>query len=196
MHLFTLSFVFVALTSAASTTLASRPGSYPGQTPDGLIWKRYEPTLMKSSPPPPPHPAELAPRSIHRSRPSRYHSSSSSSSSRREQEEGGGGKRRLMGSSKFKQVTANEVKKRALTKAGSSPPRAKGKRVYFDVKRSHPDDLDEGEQAGEGHGDDEVEGWSWVDDAELVAVKNNPDLTWAQKMEVRMRKTRPLFAQV
>lgn len=46
MHLSTLSLVFVAL---ASTTLASPPGSYPGMTPDGLIWKRCKLQLSSLS---------------------------------------------------------------------------------------------------------------------------------------------------
>ncbi|GAA5910250.1 uncharacterized protein JCM6883_001126 [Sporobolomyces salmoneus] len=172
----------LALIAFASSTFATQ-ASYPGRTPDGLIWKRYELKVFNDVPPPP-HPAELAPRSIHRSKPSRYHTETPSRG-RFGSEEEGGGKRRLMN---IKQVTAKEVKKRALEK--KSTQGGGGKKVYFDVKKKRDEATSE-----EGEGEAAaIEGWSWVDDDELVSVKNEESLSWSQKMEVRMRKTKPLFA--
>ncbi|GAA5998180.1 hypothetical protein JCM5350_007693 [Sporobolomyces pararoseus] len=192
----TLSLFLVALASTSTITLASpQPeGSYPGKNPDGLIWKRYEPRVLSTGhPPPPPHPAQLAPRSIHRSKPSRYHTAVVTTRHHDRPEEGGGGKRTLM---RAKQVSAQEVRKRALEKKDQRGGGgvSNGKKVYFDVKRKL-----EREQEGGGEGDEEdldqgtVEGWSWLDDEEILNVKNDESLSWAQKMERRMRKTRPLF---
>ncbi|GAA5958137.1 hypothetical protein JCM3765_002827 [Sporobolomyces pararoseus] len=176
-----LSIFLVALASASSTLASPQPeGSYPGMNPDGVIWKRYEPRVLSTGPPPPPHPAELAPRSVHRSRPSRYHAVVATRGGPEE-----GGKRTLM---RTKQVSAQEVRKRALEKKDQG---SNGKKVYFEVKRKLEQE--------EGEGDEEeldqatIEGWSWVDDEELIAVKNDESLSWAQKMERRMRKTKPLF---
>jgi hypothetical protein len=142
---------------------------------------------FSTGPPPPPHPAELAPRSIHRSKPSRYHTTAAAGTRTGGTDEDGG-KRKLMN---YKQVTAQDVKKRALDKKDASG--GGGKKVYFEVKRSKEEEEEEAE------GDEEeievIEGWSWVDDdEEAIQTKNDKSLSWSQKMEVRMRKTRPLFA--
>ena len=97
----------------------------------------------------------------------------------------------------YKQVTAREVKKRALEK--TAQPQGRNKKVYFDVNTKKKDAEKRANEAAaatqdEEEGSDAIEGWSWVDDDELVAVKNDSSLSWAQKMEVRMRKTKPLFA--
>ncbi|GAA5932829.1 uncharacterized protein JCM15063_002217 [Sporobolomyces koalae] len=188
MRFSTLSLVLVAL-SSASSTFAS-PGSFPGKTPDGLIWKRYEPELAV---PPPPHPAELAPRSIHRSHPSRYRDSVGSIRGSQEKAQDAG-KRRMM---KAKQVSAKEVKKRALahnetTKHGKG--KSKGKKILFDLKRSEDNQGDEEHESVDSAVEVDVDGWSWVDDNEVIVVRELRELSWAQRMELRMRKTRPLFS--
>ncbi|GAA5849554.1 hypothetical protein JCM5353_000395 [Sporobolomyces roseus] len=192
MHLTSLSLVFLAL-SSASSTLAS-PGSFPGKTPDGLIWKRYEPP---TSVPPPPHPAELAPRSPHRSHPSRYASHAISNPKTDDSQGEGGGKRRMMG---YKQVTAQEVRKRALEKQERV-----GKRVYFEVVRRRSEESEGDDEVDlTGEEEDDEDEWSWVEEETMVVGESVGEVeekvnvevaeeSWSRKMEKRMKEKKPLF---
>lgn len=95
----------------------------------------------------------------------------------------------------YKQITANEVKKRALSKKekGTVSTKKVGKKVNFGIKRSQEEEGEGDEEANEeDEGEGLIEGWSWVEDDE-ESIEEGKGLSWARKMEVRMKKTKPLF---
>ncbi|GAA6060123.1 hypothetical protein JCM10212_001420, partial [Sporobolomyces blumeae] len=164
--------------------------------------------------PPPPHPAELAPRSVHKTHPAHFHplasgsSSSSSTSAMEDGVSGGGAKRTMM--RKYKQVSSNEVKRRAIEKIeaqmsgrGHATQDNDRKRTLLgrlekksDENEGDDEDDDDEDDEDETSGEDVVSGWTWVDDNDEVPLKAERDdkVSWAERMEVRMRRAKPLFS--